>query len=141
MTNSAERSEAKTMLSIALEAVELGERQTPGPWSTTPPKWDGEGFAPGVLIAATAPGKSNRVYADPPGGSFPGNDLALIAHAGTHYAALARAYVGVVGALQNIKDATNADDPESYRADDREGCLDTVFAIASRALTKENTDG
>lgn len=37
-------------------------------------------------------------------------------------------------ALQRIKDMTDADNPDSYRADDREGCLDTVFAVASRTL-------
>ena len=50
----------------------------------------------------------------------------------------------LVATLTDIRSATNADDPESYRADDREGCLDTVFAIADRALsraTKEPGNG
>jgi hypothetical protein len=38
-------------------------------------------------------------------------------------------------ALQRIKDMTDVDNPDSYRCDDREGCLDTVFAVASEALT------
>jgi len=38
-------------------------------------------------------------------------------------------------ALTRIKGMTDADDPESYRCDDREGCLDTVFSVASRALS------
>jgi hypothetical protein len=37
-------------------------------------------------------------------------------------------------ARQSIIDMTDADNPDSYRADDREGCLDTVFATASEAL-------
>jgi hypothetical protein len=37
-------------------------------------------------------------------------------------------------ALERIKAMTDADNPNSYRADDREGCLDTVFAVASQAL-------
>lgn len=37
-------------------------------------------------------------------------------------------------AFQAIKKMTDADDPESYRSDDREGCLDTVFAKAVWAL-------
>ena len=37
-------------------------------------------------------------------------------------------------ALQRIKDMTDVDNPDSYRCDDREGCLDTVFAVASEAL-------
>lgn len=40
-------------------------------------------------------------------------------------------------ALQDIADATNPDDPESYRADDREGCLDTVQHIAVSALSEQ----
>lgn len=39
-------------------------------------------------------------------------------------------------ALTQIHINTNADDPESYRADDREGCLDAVFAIADKVLHK-----
>lgn len=42
-------------------------------------------------------------------------------------------------ALQAVKDMTDADNPESYRCDDREGCLDTVFAKASRAIEKHNS--
>lgn len=38
-------------------------------------------------------------------------------------------------ALQSVADMTDADNPESYRCDDREGCLDTVFATATGALT------
>lgn len=41
-------------------------------------------------------------------------------------------------ALETIEGATNADDPESYRSDDREGCLDTVHSIA-RALLHPNS--
>lgn len=40
-------------------------------------------------------------------------------------------------ALQSIRDMTDADNDESYRCDDREGCLDTVFAVASRALAAQ----
>ncbi len=38
-----------------------------------------------------------------------------------------------IDALRGIRDMTG-DDPESYRVDDREGCLDTVFAQADRLL-------
>lgn len=37
--------------------------------------------------------------------------------------------------LQDIAEMTDADNPESYRADDREGCLDTVFGVATESLT------
>jgi hypothetical protein len=42
---------------------------------------------------------------------------------------------GAVEALREIAAATDADDPESYRCDDREGCLDTVHSIATNALS------
>jgi len=44
--------------------------------------------------------------------------------------------VTMLEALQQIVAATDADNPESYRCDDREGCLDTVHAIACAAITK-----
>jgi hypothetical protein len=37
-------------------------------------------------------------------------------------------------ALISIRSMTNADDPESYRCDDREGCLDSVYSVADAAL-------
>jgi phage-related minor tail protein len=39
-----------------------------------------------------------------------------------------------VKALEKVQKATNAHDPESYGADDREGCLDYVFHQAETAL-------
>ena len=36
--------------------------------------------------------------------------------------------------IKDIAEMTDPDDPESYRADDREGCFDTVFYKASTAL-------
>ena len=39
-------------------------------------------------------------------------------------------------ALESIAAMTDADDDGSYRADDREGCLDTVYAVAKAALRK-----
>lgn len=40
-------------------------------------------------------------------------------------------------ALEQIRDMTDADNPDSYRSDDREGCLDAVFSTAQRALTDQ----
>lgn len=40
-----------------------------------------------------------------------------------------------VRALEVILGHTNPDEPNNYRADDREGCLDGVFSEADRALT------
>lgn len=37
-------------------------------------------------------------------------------------------------ALKAIREHTDADNPESYRCDDREGCLDTVHAKAKSTL-------
>lgn len=42
----------------------------------------------------------------------------------------------LVDALRTIAEATDPDNPESYRADDREGCLDAVHATATAALTQ-----
>lgn len=39
-----------------------------------------------------------------------------------------------VAALEDIRKMTDADDDESYRADDREGCLDAVHGRATEAL-------
>lgn len=44
------------------------------------------------------------------------------------------AHDGLVEALKNIKAHLDADDENSYRADDREGAMDTCFAIACAAL-------
>ena len=38
-------------------------------------------------------------------------------------------------ALESIADMTDPDDPESYRCDDREGCLDTVQHVSRQALS------
>lgn len=39
--------------------------------------------------------------------------------------------------LRRIKEHTDPEPPEeNYRADDREGCLDTVFSIASTAIAR-----
>lgn len=40
-------------------------------------------------------------------------------------------------ALDQISKATNPDDEGCYRADDREGCLDTVHSIATDALKRD----
>lgn len=37
-------------------------------------------------------------------------------------------------ALSDIREMTDPDDADNYRADDREGCFDTVFETARRAL-------
>jgi hypothetical protein len=45
-----------------------------------------------------------------------------------------------IGALTRIRDMTDVDNPDSYRCDDREGCLDTVFAVASQTLKALTAD-
>lgn len=44
-------------------------------------------------------------------------------------------------ALRDIRDATDPDAEASYRADDREGCLDAVFALAREALSPSPEGG
>jgi hypothetical protein len=48
---------------------------------------------------------------------------------------LAAAAWDLLEALKRIAEHTDPDSPEeNYRADDTEGCLDTVFSIAKRAI-------
>lgn len=42
----------------------------------------------------------------------------------------------LLGALKAIAAMTDADNEEGYRADDSEGCLDTVHSKARAAITK-----
>lgn len=63
------------------EIEERLEKASPGPWFTAPTPNDEEDWPTCVLIAATAPGPRNRVYAAPKGGTFPLNDRDFIAHA------------------------------------------------------------
>lgn len=52
-------------------------------------------------------------------------------------AGLLAAAPDLLDALERIAAHADPDSPEeNYRADDREGCLDTVFAIARRAIAK-----
>lgn len=43
-------------------------------------------------------------------------------------------------ALGDIQAMTDADDPDSYRSDDREGCLDAVHDAARQALANQGAD-
>lgn len=43
-------------------------------------------------------------------------------------------------ALKDIAEHTNPDDDDNYRADDREGCFDTVYAIAALAAAPAPED-
>lgn len=58
----------------------------------------------------------------------------LIAAALTNLAALIAELEAKTEALEKIASHTDDGDPDSYRADDREGCLDAVYAIATGAL-------
>ena len=59
-----------------------------------------------------------------------------------HYGDLVTAELGALeaecerlrAALADIVEDTDADNPNSYRSDDREGCLDWVYAKAAAAL-------
>ncbi len=157
MQDSAKRAaRSEHILSIALEAVELGEKATHAPWHFAEMR-----MFPISRERADDIGPDGKVFwgysitgSNEHGGSilpvlgsvhnFPTQceaNAALIAHAGTHYAALARAYVEVVGALKEwdrlslvIESAVRNADPANRPA--------VVAAIKSaRALTKENTDG
>ena len=74
------------MTDLTLQEIEriaaLLSKATPGEWYSTPrgsyQTGPESGFACDVLIAATAPSKGNRIYADPPCGTFPSADRDLI---------------------------------------------------------------
>lgn len=82
---------------------ELYAKATPGEWTKEPPKGEIGGFSSGVLIAVTAPSKRNRIYADPPGGSFPAADQELII-------ALHNAYPDLRAALERMQNVCEAAD-------------------------------
>ena len=42
-------------------------------------------------------------------------------------------------ALKKIRNMTDVDDPDSYRADDREGCLDAVYGEAVDGLSPDHS--
>lgn len=50
-------------------------------------------------------------------------------------ASLEAAVLELAANLRHIMTMTNADDPESYRNDDLEGCLETVSAVSCLALS------
>jgi hypothetical protein len=56
----------------------------------------------------------------------------------THWTTLdeAKAAPELVEVLRQIKHATDPCDETSYRADDREGCLDSTHSVATTALAK-----
>jgi len=45
----------------------------------------------------------------------------------------------LLDALKVIREHTDADQFDSYRCDDREGCLDTIYAIADEAIKSADT--
>ena len=49
---------------------------------------------------------------------------------------LAASRMDLLATLRDIAGHTDADDPQSYRADDPEGCLDTVHARAVGAVAR-----
>ena len=78
-----------------LKAIEArANAATPGPWTIEKPRVDGEGWATGVVIAATFAGQgifsksgrparvkpTGRVYREARGGQYPANDQTFIAH-------------------------------------------------------------
>lgn len=89
------------------------EKATAGPWLTESPgvHTDGpaKGWARGSVIAATAPGKDNRVYATPSGGTYPSADLNFIAHARTDVPALVSECKRLREALAEIRDTFEID--------------------------------
>lgn len=115
---------------LAQEAIELAGKATPGKWlATYAPgdvrKPDRAGWpTTGVAICAVAP--RQRVYSDTDGGSFPAADQQLIAHAGTHYATIARALIEALDNYQFMVDRAADEKLDGYRE------------LGSRAAAAEN---
>ena len=105
----------------------------PGPWKVCiTKKAQKSGLRPGIdtaqerfgfTIVAAEHKNSEGIFGRTPDEAMA--NAALIAAAPEMYAA-----------LENIVVMTDADDDDSYRSDDREGCLDTVYAVAKAALRK-----
>jgi hypothetical protein len=65
-------------MSDIVERLRAAEaKATKGPWFREKPATDTDGYATGVVIAATPPRQT--IYATPPGGSFPSADADFIA--------------------------------------------------------------
>ena len=45
-------------------------------------------------------------------------------------------YTILIEALKEIAEMTDPDDPDSYRADDPQGCLDTINYVAAMAIAE-----
>ena len=120
---------------LAQEAVELAGKATPGPWVQSDPEFgdhdtshficSGDKEDPAAPLVATAEPRMDSVQAM--------GDAGLIAHAGTHYATIARA---LIEALDERDEARRNYQFMVDRAADEK--LDGYRELGSRAAAAEN---
>ena len=73
--------------------------------------------------------------------SFDANELrAAIFHISDAYRTRAEADAQLLEALRYIAVSTDPDNPDSYRNDDREGCLDMIQSLSRSALIEAGDD-
>lgn len=100
---------------------------------------DGEWTIKGPSVVAGRPDKSGD-YAIKANGYIIGEAFHMVGKGvfvdAEANARLMAAAPKMLEALRNIMQMTDADDPDSYRADDREGCLEACFATARDAIAK-----
>lgn len=113
-------------IETAIRLKALAEKATAKPWSTKRPEGETNGFAHGVVVAATAPGASNRVYADPPGGSFPSADQAFIVAVRNDAETVCDA---LIAAADRIKELEAALGPADGPDEDRDLCIACNVAL------------
>ena len=109
---------------IAAEAVELASKATPGPWESLRscphiPEHDC-GFCSVYATGGPAHNCIREAICDnPPGRHDAGNDMALIAHAGTNYGELAAQFLAALARLRELEEwkrRHELDDMDAYDA-------------------------
>jgi hypothetical protein len=104
----------------------MASEHTPLPWAKHPTG----------VATVYSPGAKNRIVAGC--GSWTDNTRDVISEQEANAQLIIMAvnsHDALVAALRDIREHTDPEPAsENYRADDREGCLDTVFSVATAAL-------
>jgi hypothetical protein len=113
------------LATLARELREHDAAMTAREWKWSP-KLPPDLYLPARALSLTMPSQS---------------DAAGIAYLRNHCRELADLLAAAKGEIERLVDVlarvarhTDVEDPNSYRCDDREGCLDTVHAIAKEAV-------
>jgi len=104
-------SDLQAYLDTARVALDRADKATAGPWCGDPAEFGTYDAEPGSflhgamraqVVAATAPGAGNRIYACPDGGTFPAADQRFIAAARQDVPALAAAVEALAAELARV---------------------------------------